>query len=77
MVANDLVYTTNKSYLMPDRAIKEINHTHNYVPLRGYFSLLAVFDLDDKCIGWIDTVHLGYPNARAWMDATKWIDTGY
>lgn len=73
----DIAYTANKRIELPDIQITRDKFEYNYVPLRGYSACLAVFDIDDKCIGWIDTRTLGYENVKEWMDKTKWVDTGY
>ena len=73
----DMVYTTNKTYSMPECELLIPMPHYVYVPLRGYSSLLAVFDFGDECIGWIATDTLGYPDVKAWMHGTNWIDGGY
>jgi hypothetical protein len=70
----DRVYTQHGEVLMPDHKVVEDKSEYNYEPLRGYSACLAVFDIDDNCIGWIDTRTLGYESAKEWCKATKWID---
>lgn len=70
-------YTSNREINIPDIEIKENNTQHVYVPLRGYSASLAVFDIDDNLIGWIDTRTLGFENAKEYMSGTGWRDQGY
>ena len=73
----DLVYTSNQTIAMPEIEIKNIDSSYVLVPLRGYGYLLAVFDIDDICIGYTTTDNLGYENVKDWMLKTKWFDGGY
>jgi len=73
----DSAWTANRQIFIPDRQIKRDDPEYVYVPLRGYSASLAVFDLDDRVIGWIDTRTLGYESAKEWMRATNWRDQGY
>lgn len=73
----DIAYTSRHQVLIPDNEIKEDNHTYIYVPLRGYCATMAAFDIDDKCIGWISCITLGYNSVNEWMTATRWVDQGY
>ena len=59
---------------VPSVQITQDKPEYNYEPVRGYSGLLIVWDINDKVIGWIDTRTLGYENAKAWMEGTKWID---
>lgn len=43
-----------------------------FEPLRGYGHILAAFDAAGRCIGWVTADQLGYPDAKAWADATGW-----
>jgi hypothetical protein len=52
-------HTQNKSIFLPDIEIKEDKPEYVYVPLRGDSASLAVFNLDDRCIGWINSSNLG------------------
>jgi hypothetical protein len=74
---NHISYTQNHSIFMPEVKIETHDASYVYVPLRGYCSLLAVFDIQDNCIGWIDTRTLGYETAKDWIVGTNWIDQGY
>lgn len=62
-------YTGDMAVFVPDVKIESDRPEYVYAAQRGYSGSLAVFDLDDRCIGWIDTRTLGYPDARAWMAA--------
>jgi hypothetical protein len=73
----DWAHTANQQIFIPDRQIKTDKAEYVYVPVRGYAGSLAVFDINDKVIGWIDTRTLGHENVREWMRATNWRDTGY
>lgn len=71
-----LCYTTNPPddsgrLLVPDVRVTAYNHEHNYLACRGYSASLAVLDIDDRCIGWIDTQILGFENVKAWMAFSK------
>jgi len=70
-------YTQNRDVFVPDRKITKPSPVFIYVPVRGYSSHLIVFDIHDRCIGWIDTRTLGYENAKEWIKATGWRDMGY
>lgn len=70
-------YTVNNAIRIPENQVKEDKPEYVYVPLRGYSASLAVFDISDACIGWIDTRTLGYESAAEWIKATKWRDQGY
>jgi len=72
----ETVYTQNNRYQMPDVEIKKDDSSYVYVPLRGTSATLAVFDINDKLIGWINTETLGYPDAKSWIAGEKWIDQG-
>lgn len=63
--------------LMPNNEILHDDPSYVFVPLRGLCSILAVFDNDDKLIGWINTRSIGYESAGAWMNGEGWIDHGY
>lgn len=72
--------TTFPSYLadgsevfVPETKITQNKSEYVYHPLRGYCSLLAVFDINDKCIGWIDTRTLGCEDAKEWMEKNKYL----
>lgn len=73
----ELAYTPNQEIYIPDVEIKVDCPEYIYVPLRGYAYSLAVFDIEDKSIGWIRTSTLGYDSVKDWMIQTKWIDRGY
>jgi hypothetical protein len=73
----DWAYTANGQIFVPDFEILEDDPSYIYVPLRGYSASLAVFDIKDKCIGWVNSRTLGYESAKDWMRGTKWIDQGY
>ncbi len=70
-------HTKNHSIFLPETEIKEDRPEYVYVPLRGYGYCLAVFDINDTCIGWINCASLGYESAKEWVSKTKWIDQGY
>jgi len=76
-VKGEWEYTQNRHVFVPDRKITKPSHVFNYVPVRGYSAHLLVFDIHDRCIGWIDTRTLGYENAKEWIKATGWRDQGY
>ena len=63
-----VAYTKNKQIHIPDTKITEDKPEYNYAPLRGFGYILAVFDLDDKCIGWIESSTLGYDSVKDWME---------
>lgn len=67
-------YTRNGNLFVPDMEIKADHHTYNYEPLRGYSASVAVLDIEDRCIGWIDIRNLGFENVRTWMMARKMKD---
>jgi hypothetical protein len=77
MPKGDWAWTQNRQIFIPDQRVSEPNPDHIYVPLRGYAYGMAVFDLSDKCIGWINVETLGYNTVREWMDAVYWADGGY
>lgn len=62
-------YTGDAPVFVPDVEIKQDDPSYVYAAQRGYSGTLAVFNLEDECIGWIDTRTLGFETARAWMDA--------
>lgn len=62
-----------REIFVPDVQIQNDDPTYAYLPLNGYSASLAVFDVDDNVIGWIDTRTLGYESAREWMVANKYI----
>ena len=66
-------WTKEGRVFVPDVRIKVDKPEYVYHPLRGYSGSLAVFDIDDRCIGWIDTRTLGYENAKAWMAGTRYL----
>ena len=70
-------YTLNREIFIPEHEIKKDSSSYIYVPLRGYSAMLAVYDINDRVIGWIDTRTLGYENVGAWIKGEKWIDGGY
>jgi len=70
-------YTANHRINVPENRIAIDKSEYVYVPLRGFSAILAVFDINDSCIGWIDTRTLGHESAIEWMQATNWIDGGY
>lgn len=63
-----IAYTKNKQIHIPEVEIKEDKPEYNYAPLRGYGFILAVFDLDDKCVGYIGSNVLGYDSVKEWME---------
>lgn len=73
----DFAYTQNRQIFIPDRKITTDDPSYVYVPLRGYCGSLAVFDIDDRCVGWIPIDVLGYPDVKTWMEKTGWRDGGY
>jgi hypothetical protein len=76
-MAADFAYVDGHGLmLVPDVQITEDKAEYVYRPQRGYSGSLAVFDIDDHCIGWIDTRVLGYENAKAWMDGEKYAIIG-
>lgn len=72
----DLAYTAHQTVNLPVEVTQD-RPEYVYVPLRGYCAILAVFDLNDRCIGWINTRTLGYNTAQEWIQATRWVDQGY
>lgn len=72
-----VVYTSNFKVVMPQVEIKEDKPEYVYVPLRGYCAVMAVYSIEDVCIGWIKSAVLGYESVKAWMQATNWRDQGY
>lgn len=66
---SSLVYTQNRSILIPDIEVKKDLPEYVYIPLRGYGYCLAVFNLKDECIGWILSETLGHESVKAWMVA--------
>jgi hypothetical protein len=67
---HEQVYTEHETVWMPDTRITEPLSRYTYQPLRGYGSILAVFD-DGKCIGFILSETLGYPTVKDWMKGSK------
>lgn len=53
-----------ESVFVPDIRIRKDKPEHNYSRARGTVTL-CVFDLDDRCIGWMDPRDIGYPDANA------------
>ena len=74
-----VVYTQKgASYVCPDKEIKKPNSSYVYVPTRGFSGSLTVFNKSNRCVGWIDTRSLGFPNAKAWMAAhPEWKELDY
>lgn len=70
-------YTANRRIMIPEIMTTKDDPTYVYVPLRGHAYVLAVFDLEDECIGFIRSSTLGHDSVKAWMAATNWIDGGY
>lgn len=73
----DLVHTPNQAINLPAIEITKMIEGHNYVPLAGHGAILAVFDTESKCIGWMDSMTLGYDTVSKWMEASKWEDKGF
>lgn len=76
-ITYDTCHTLNRQIQLPDVQITCDQASHIYVPLRGHPHTLAVFDLEDRPIGWIKCETLGYNSVDEWMKATKWVDGGY
>lgn len=72
-----LAYTQNGNVFIPDVEIQIKCESHSYVPLRGHGHVLAVYDVNDKCVGWINSATLGYSSVFDWMKKTNWKDQGY
>lgn len=70
-------WTANRRIWIPEVKITEDDPTAVYVPLRGCSGSLAVFNLEDVCIGWLPIEVLGFPSVKEWMAATGWRDGGY
>lgn len=63
------VYTANRGVVfLPDVQIKELKASYTYEALRGYGFVLAVFD-GETPIGHTTSDALGYPTAKAWLEA--------
>ena len=62
-----IAYTKNKQINIPENKITEDKPEYNYAPLRGHGFIMAVFDLEDKCIGYIEIGTLGYNSVKEWM----------
>lgn len=77
MTSGDWGWTGNGRVWIPEVRITEDDPSYVLVPLRGYCALLAVFSIDDHCIGWIGIDDLGYETVKDWMRATNWRDGGY
>ncbi len=74
-MVKELAYLSDGSEVyIPDRKITVDRHYYNLVPVRGYCASLAVFDLDDVCIGWMPIEITGYQTVKDWMRAMRWID---
>lgn len=73
----DVAYTATREIHIPHVKIGVDDPTYVYVPCRGYSATMAVFDTEDKCVGWIHIHTLGYNSVDEWMKATNWIDQGY
>lgn len=71
-----VAYTANREILIPD-VEQEPRQEYIYVPLRGYGYMLAVYALNDTCIGWISCTTLGYESVIEWVTKTNWHDQGY
>lgn len=74
---DETAYTATQTIHLPDVEVDQDDPSYIYVPLRGYSSVMAVFDQSDECIGWILSERLGYPTVKDWIKATGWIDQGY
>lgn len=64
----DICYREDGEVMVPDIEITSDNKINNYEALRGYGYILAVFDIDDKCIGWIKTSTLGLDSAKEFLE---------
>lgn len=58
--------------IVPDVQIMADNPEYVYHPARGYSASLLVFDIDNRCIGWIDTRVFGFDKVKDWMEAVKY-----
>lgn len=75
--ASDYAYTQNQKIHLPEVEITEDKPEYIYVPLRGHAHVLAVFDKNDECIGWVKSETLGSPSVKDWIKDNNWIDQGY
>lgn len=62
-------YTGDSAVSMPDVRIYDDKPEYCYAACRGYSASVAVFDIDDRCIGWKLIDDLGYRTVREWMAA--------
>jgi hypothetical protein len=69
-------WTKNQEIAIPHEPITQEIGGHIYVPLRGYGYVLAVFNVSQRCIGWIDVAILGHKTVKEWCRATAWVDNG-
>lgn len=75
-MSSDLAYVDAFGLIrVPDTKVKTLPE-HDLRPCRGYSSSVAVFDINDKCIGWADVTDLGYPDVKSWMTGTKYTVRG-
>lgn len=63
------------SFWLPDVRIDEDDPSYVLHPMRGTSTSLAVFDGDDKCIGWMPVGVLGFDTVKEWIEATgyEWV----
>lgn len=58
---------------LPDAEIVLDDPAHVLHPMRGNSVHLAVFDIDDRPIGWMHVGVLGFEDVKAWMIATNYL----
>jgi hypothetical protein len=63
-----IAYTDKGSIMIPDKEIIKDCHGYTYEALRGYAHTLAVFDSDNKCIGWTMVESFGFNNVKEWKE---------
>jgi hypothetical protein len=67
----NMSYTLNGPVMVPENEIRQPLPGYTYKALRGYGYVLAVFDENQECIGWITIDKLGYKSARDWLERKK------
>lgn len=71
-VGGDWAFTERfGNVFIPDVEIEEDDGSYTFSAVRGYSASLAVFGIDDQCVGWIDTRTLGFETARTYLDSVK------